>query len=162
MRRLLLGICALALFPGTGFANTPNKHRSHGYLVFAPGAFSPGGAAAVHLGGGGEGLVYKGLGVGAEIGYILPWDERAGLGLFSANGSYHLTGHGSPEKLVPFATAGYSLLFRGGSANLFNFGGGFHYWFGKGTGLRVEFRDHVWPNHRTVHLWEFRVGVAFR
>jgi len=135
------------------------QNRGQGYIFAAPGAVERGGAATLHFGGGGEGLFYRGLGAGAEIGFMGPARNLGeGFGVFSVNGSYHFQ---RDKKLVPFVTSGYSLFFRNGSANLVNFGGGVHYWFRKGIGLRVEFRDHVQPNP-TVNFWQFRFGLAFR
>ena len=37
---------------------------------FAPGASSPGGAGDMYFGAGAERLAYKGLGFGAELGYL--------------------------------------------------------------------------------------------
>lgn len=135
------------------------QNRGQGYIFAAPGGVANGGDATLHFGGGGEGLVYKGLGAGAEIGFMGPASYMGeGFGVFSANGSYHFR---RDQKLVPFVTSGYTLFFRDGSANLVNFGGGVNYWFRDHLGLRVEFRDHVLPSPNT-HFWEFRFGLAFR
>ena len=166
MRRLIVGVLLLALVPGLGSAQTADQHKGHGYAFFAPGVATGGGAttSTMHFGGGGEGLVYKGLGVGGEIGYGTPWQSfSSGLGVFSANGSYHFLPRQRDAKVVPFVTGGYTLFFRSGAANLFNFGGGINYWFREGVGLRLEFRDHVWPSSdQTGHYWGFRIGLAFR
>ena len=135
------------------------QHRGQGYVFAAPGGVERGGDATLHFGVGGEGLIYKGLGAGAELGFMgPPRYMEEGFGVFSVNGSYHFR---RDQKLVPFVTSGYSLFFRNGSASLVNFGGGGHYWFHDRLGLRVEFRDHVQPNP-TVNFWEFRFGLSFR
>lgn len=138
------------------------QSKGQGYFFVAPGGISGSGrtVSSLHFGGGGEGLLYKGLGVGGEIGYLgLARSLGDGFGVFSANGSYHFRTR-SDRKLAPFVTAGYSLAFRSGTANMFNFGGGVHYWFCEKVGLRLEFRDHVWS--REAHFWGLRIGVAFR
>ncbi len=91
MRRLILGLFFLALVPTLGFAQTSNEYGGQGYLFFAPGGTSPGNTANLHFGGaGGEGLIYKGLGVGGELGYLTPWQGfRSGVGVLSLNGSYN-------------------------------------------------------------------------
>lgn len=136
--------------------------KGHGYVFAAPGGVSGDGqtSAALHLGAGGEALVHRGLGVGAEIGYLANPRLLAGAGLLSVNGSYHFASGQPAAKAVPFITGGYSLGFRSGVANLVNVGGGVNYWFKDQLGLRVEFRDHLYASE--VHLWSFRFGLAFR
>ncbi len=162
MRQILLP-CLLASLPAVAFAQ-----RSHGYLFVAPGAVSArflstrGSTATLHLGAGGEGILGKGIGIGLELGALLPSENIEGaVAIFSANGYYHfLHEH---QKADPFVTAGYTLGYRGATANLFNFGGGLNYWFISRLGAKVELRDHVWkPDNATVHAWGVRLGLAFR
>jgi len=114
-------------------------------------------------GGGGEYLIGGIFGVGAEVSYLAPteaWGE--GIGVFSANGSYHFRKSG---KLVPYVTAGYSLLFDDldDTLNAFNVGGGVNYWFARRAGLRLELRDHIHSTDDvTLHWWGFRFGITFR
>lgn len=121
--------------------------------------------AAVHGAAGTEGRVANGrLGVGAEIGYFAPTrDLSGGFGVLSPNATLYFK-NASP--LVPFATAGYSLLFRFGTRtfNAFNVGVGFEYWTGRRVGLRVEVRDHIQSGSRGArnHYWVARAGVRFR
>ncbi len=154
----------LVLLTAATSALAQDLPRGQGYVFFAPGAVSAGATQGTyHVGAGGEGFIYKGLGAGAELGYLSPWDTwRGGLGVASVDGSYHFRRPEKDAKLVPFVTSGYTLMWHSGSANLFNFGGGVNYWFRKHWGLRLEFRDHVWPNSPTAHYWGFRVGLAFR
>lgn len=141
-----------------GLSAAASAQQSHGYLFIAPGGISSGGhtATTVHLGAGGEVGLAKGVGLGAELGALGPRQDFAGnlMGVVSANGYYHFR---REEKLEPFVTAGYSLFFRSGHANLFNFGGGANYWFHSKLGLRLEFRDHVWSQSRSPP----RTGGAF-
>lgn len=136
-------------------------HRGQGYAFFAPSAVISEGvyAGTASFGGGGEFILYKGIGAGADLAYISPWgDFSDGIGMFSLNASCHFNRAG---KVSPFVTAGYSLAFRSGHADLFNFGGGAHWWFGEGVGLRLEFRDHVQAGYNT-HLMQARIGFSFR
>ena len=139
--------------------------HSHGYLFLAPGGISSGGhtAMTLHLGAGAEGVLFKGFGVGAELGALGPREDFASsvVGAASVNGYYHFVHE--HVKADPYVTAGYTLLFRSGSANLFNFGGGINYWFVPRLGLKVELRDHVYrPGGSSVHYWGVRLGLAFR
>ncbi len=160
MRALVLILLTLVAAPVFG----QREPRGQGYVFFAPGAVSAGATQGTfHFGGGGEALLYKGLGAGGEIGYLFPWNAaKSGLGVVSADGSYHFLRPDINTKLDPFVVSGYTLLFRTGSANLFNFGGGVNYWIRRRWALRLEFRDHVWPNSPAAHYWGFRIGVAFR
>ena len=116
----------------------------------------------LHFGGGGEAYVYKGLGFGAEIGYLSPIKALdQGLGCLSINGLYAFRGSAG-GKVVPFISGGYSLLFRSGTLNAVNFGGGINYWFTRKVGLRLEFRDHVSPAYFQDHLLQGRVGITVR
>ena len=160
-------VLVLILRPVATQAQDPDGSKAQGSLFFAPGASTGGGSttSTVHFGGNGEALVYKGLGVGAEIGYLAPWSSMSdGIGVFSANGSYNFFPRRGEKKLVPFVTGGYTLFFRSGSANGFNFGGGVNWWLKPKAGLRLEFRDQVWPGHccNSAHFLEFRVGLAIR
>ncbi|MEO8658528.1 MAG: hypothetical protein ABI693_08665 [Bryobacteraceae bacterium] len=142
-------------------ASVAAAQSSNGYVFVAPGGVSCCGhtQSTVHAGGGGEAILWKGLGAGAEVGGMGPTQYLSeSFGVFSANGYYHLL-RGKHRKLDPFVTGGYTLFFREGAASLGNFGAGVNYWFSKHVGLRTEFRDHVYI---TDHYWGFRFGVAFR
>jgi hypothetical protein len=164
MRTIFSVIVLLTICSGWASAQLEKKYSGQGYVFFAPGVVAPGGSGTFQVGGGGEGFVHKGLGVGAEIGYLFPRTSAGdGLGLFSVNGSYNFQNPQSGRKLIPFVTGGYSLAFRGGSANLLNFGGGVNYWFREKMGLRLEFRDHLGsPCGCRVQFLQFRIGLAFR
>ena len=111
-----------------------------------------------HLGYGAEGRIYKQFKLGGEIGYLTPVKAFGdGLGVFSFNGSYEFP----KPKWSPFITGGYTLFFRESSASLFNFGGGVTYMNGR-TGVRLEFRDHVYSDYGTEHWYGFRVALVFR
>ncbi len=160
LARLLL---LVLLLPVLGLAQ-----RSHGYLFVAPGAISArilgvsGSTATLHMGAGGEGILGKGIGIGGEVGAVLPAnDVQNAVGLLSINGYYHFVHE--HEKFDPFVTGGYTLGFRGATVNLFNVGGGMNYWFISRLGAKVEFRDHIWtPSGATVHAWGVRLGLTFR
>jgi hypothetical protein len=135
------------------------ERRGWGYFFVGGGGTSEGGTPFIHVGGGGEGLLYKGFGVGGEIGTITPVsNSRETLGLASVN----LTGHFNRSgKVQPFVTGGASLLFREGAAGGGNFGGGVQWWVKSRLGLRFEFRDHIFSSD-SPHLYVFRTGVSFR
>jgi hypothetical protein len=136
--------------------------KAQGYVFFAPGGIVGSGSSVgtLHFGGGGEALVYRGIGIGAELGYLAPWRQfPEGIGLFSVDGSYHFRRN---QKLSPFVTGGYSLGFRSGYGHLVNFGAGAHYWFKDQVGLRFEFRDHVDPHYVNDHYLSGRIGLSFR
>ena len=121
-----------------------------------------GSTALLHFGGGGEGRIWRGLGAGAEVGYLLPARNASdGVGLLSTNVEYHFVGSGRSQKVVPFVTGGFSLAFRQGSAGGGNFGGGVNYWMKPRLGLRLEFRDHIFSSD-SPHILGFRVGLSFR
>lgn len=136
---------------------------SNGYVFFAPGGLTccNNTAMTLHFGAGVDGIIGKGVGVGAEIGALGPRRRFSDVaGVFSPNGSYHFV-QDRNAKADPFVTAGYSLMFRSGHANLFNFGVGMNYWFRRHLGARFEFRDHLYTSGGTLHYWGFRVGLTY-
>ena len=164
MAAALLVLMSTASHAGSMEGGFDREHRGQGYAFFAPGGvFGEGGHTGTgHIGGGGEVLFYRGIGAGAEIGYLLPCgDFSSGIGILSADGSYHFM---RGRKVSPFLTAGYSLGFRNGHGNLVNFGGGIHWWMKERLGLRLEFRDHVYGIGASmpVHFLGGRIGIAFR
>ena len=139
--------------------------RSNGYVFIAPGGVTCCGdtGSTLHFGVGGEAVLGAGIGLGAEIGAL--GEPRffgdSVVGILSPNGYYHFA-HSRRSRADPFVTGGYTLLFRSGHLNLFNFGGGFNYWFAGSLGARIEFRDHVYSSGVTIHYWGLRLGLAFR
>ena len=165
MKSLLSVFIVLLLIPAAVPAQEERRSQEsdgQGYAFFAPGAVGFNGTGTYHFGTGGEFNIYRGLGMGVEIGYLTPMKNMgSGIGVFSANGLYSFSTDLS-SKIVPFVTAGYSLLFRSGYANAFNFGGGAHYWFSDRVGLRFEVRDHVSQAVWEGHSIQGRIGISFR
>ncbi len=153
--------CALAVLAASGTVPLAAQTTAgHGYAFFS---FDVGDAqdSLLGLGGGGEGYLYRGLAAGADIGYLFPARcFRCGIGLFSLNPSYHFTSRRRSQRIVPFVTAGYTLGFREGTANLFNWGGGATFWFKESLGLRLEYREHRFRDCRFYNT--VRVALAFR
>jgi len=129
--------------------------------VFVAGVvtFEPSGT--IQAGVGGEGFVYRGLGIGPEIGVRGPIpnvnDSVHGLG--SLNLSYHFLPKMTDRKLEPFVIAGYAVAVRAGVLHGTNFGGGVNLWRKRDFALRFEVRDTVLLG---AHQVGFRIGVTFR
>ncbi len=169
MNKLAMLICAGLLMPALARAQEvgPESH-GHGYAFFAGGAATTFSCRSctfgtIHVGGGGEATFYKGLGIGAEAGYLVPAeDTSSGLGLASLNAVYIFRGKGR-SRIEPFLTGGGTVGFAaGGAFGGINFGGGIQYWMRNRIGLRFEFRDHVPTQSLNSHLFEGRVGISFR
>ena len=162
MKMLMLMFPSLLALP-LHAQSTGEKYSGHGYAYYAVGGFPQGSDAFNGLGAGGERLLWKGLGAGAELGYIFPPRQfPAGFGLVSVNPSWHYVRNGRSSKLVPFVTGGWSLAFREGSQNLGNFGGGVTWWFRDHLGLRLEVRDHRCAGCGDFDLVIFRAALSFR
>ena len=168
--RIALMMLALMFMPIWAHAQTPaastgsgnpDRYHGQGYVFAAPGAYVGYSEtrATMHFGAGGEALVYKGLGAGAEIGGIWAIQGSDLLAVFSADGSYHFS---RDREVSPFLVGGYSRIWGDGSANLVNFGGGVNWWLGERKGIRLEFRDHIYAEGSNRHIVEFRIGFAFR
>lgn len=82
--------------------------------------------------------------------------------MLSVNGSYYLPASGRERRIQPFVTAGYTMAFRDGTANLWNVGGGVDYWVSRRVGVRLDVRDHVWADVGTAHFWGPRIGIVLR
>jgi len=157
MRKVMIASSLLLFMLRTGFAQE-NASAAEGYAFFAPGITSSGGEGTAHIGFGGE-LLFKGIGIGPEIGYLTPIRSFGdGIGTLSPNISYHFRS----TQLSPFVTGGYTLFFRNGHANGFNYGGGVDYWLADKKALRFEVRDNVMAEYDHTHFWGFRVGLSFR
>jgi hypothetical protein len=139
------------------------KPPAHGYVFFSLAQPFDRPGTGMAAGGGGEGFLYKGLSLGADVAYIFPKDEPAtGIGMFSVNPGYHFYQLTASRKVVPFVTGGYSLGFRNGVGNFFNYGGGVTYWFSERLGLRLELRDHRYFTYPQDSLLMFRMGLSIR
>jgi hypothetical protein len=161
MRKPFFVILLVVLLPFAVAAQSKER-RGQGYFFVAPTSSTAGGFG-LHVGGGGEGLVYKGLGVGGEIGYLGAARELSqGIGVLSPNVSYNFTKASKSGKFAPFVTGGYTLLLGSDAFHAVNVGGGVNWWFKDHLGLRLEFRDHVTLQSGSAQFFGVRIGLAFR
>ena len=140
--------------------------KGYGYVYGGPGAALAfcdcGNEATVAIGGGGEGLLKGGFGLGIDGGYFFIPSAGAqyGIGLVSPSALYQFRTRG---KTNPFVLGGYTLAFRGGVANLVHFGGGINHWLSQHWGLRVEVRYLMSPQYpNEAGAIQFRVGALIR
>ena len=164
-RKLFAVIFVLVFISAIASAQSPDERRGWGYGFIAVGGTAGDGSIVTFTyGGGGEWLIYKGLGVGTELGNVTPIsDFGSGLGIFSTNASYSFGARDRSRKAVPFVTGGYSLKFRddddsGGGLNI---GAGVQYWASDRLGVRFEFRDHHFFKG-ALNFYGVRLGVTFR
>jgi len=168
----LIAIAALLLVaPALVLAqDTDHRYRGQGYLFFAWGTGTPSYVhpLILHVGGGGEGFLYKGLGFGAEAGYA-NWGARfAKAAIASGDFSYHFRRHARRGGVDPFALIGASFVGptqagggRGSPAG--NIGGGANLWLKEHAALRIEFRDVIGAQYWAFSNYvSWRVGVTFR
>ncbi len=169
MNRLIGPILVLVSLPLLAAAQGTDYSRGHGYAYFAPGfrgVVRQTGMAMAHLGGGGEGFFTKNLGLGADVGYLAPFEAFSdGIGTFSPNFVARFRAKNDENKLEPFVTGGYTLFFRQGTDNGVNFGGGVNWWFKERVGLRFELRDNMMIQSLEdpkIHFVGIRIGLTFR
>jgi len=171
MKKLIAIVAVLLVAPGLASAQgSDHPSRVQGYVFLGEGPYSEDSAdfRVGHVGGGGEVLLYKGLGIESEVG-AMGRPGEGGVGIFSIDPSYQFLRSRRRSKLVPFVEAGYSRAFGNFgftySQDLLNFGGGIYYWPFKRVGLRLDFRDyvdHAWGYGVTTNYPAFRVGLALR
>lgn len=157
----LVGLMYVALAASPLWAQSQPEWRGYGYVY--GGAIGGDNGSGYTVGGGGDGLVYKGVSVGGDVAMLAPgsrWNRS--FGAASVNGGYHFTNASSDGKFVPFVTAGPTAFFGDGVGIGFNVGGGANYWFKERLGARFEFRAHVPGNSDLQAFYGFRVGLTFR
>ena len=174
MRHLVLIVSSLLIFAAAGKSQEFEMPRRIGYVFVAPGRDSAGWKkTTVHTGAGGHLIVYKGLGMNVETGFLFhPGNSEARTTLTSFGASYHLLNEKSPRKIVPFVATGYSYAANNTMLNMqmLNFGGGVDYWLREELGLRLEVRAHFSPKAypdgtlfpgAPVHFLGYRIGVVW-
>jgi hypothetical protein len=172
MKKLIATAVLLLWVPMLALAqNADHQYRGQGYIFLGMGSGTDN-PSFEHVGGGGEVLLFRGIGLGGELGAM--GRPAEGEGVFSVGPSYHFLHASHKSKIDPFVQGGYTRTFAGdtpisgGSGILFNFGGGMNYWFLKRVGLRLEFRDYI--HHRsffpaggeTEQYWGVRIGLTVR
>jgi hypothetical protein len=170
MQRILWALLLVLLLPVLVSAQTSERPKGQAYVYFAPGVESPRGGLSgsteigtAQIGGGGEFLIVKGLGLGLDLGYLAAWEHFAeGVAVISPDVSYHFFPREGKGKVVPFVTAGYTNFFQLGGQSGANVGAGMHYWIKDHVGLRFEVRDSIVMTAEKVHEVGFRIGLALR
>lgn len=84
MKRILWALLLVLLLPGLASAQTSERPQGQAYVYFAPGVEGGGGTESggtptgtAQIGGGGEFLIVKGLGLGLDLGYLAAWEHFA-------------------------------------------------------------------------------------
>jgi hypothetical protein len=179
MKKLITAAALLLMVPTLALAqNTDHQSRGLGYLFVG----SATNQMSMTAGFGGEGYVYKGLGIGVDL-ETAGWNKSNNgnpnwIGLGSADLSYHLFAKKAKGYAAPFVTGGYSLFFgqdtdsgTGSIAHGLNVGGGIDLFASKHLGVRFDVRyyghgDHIlwasFPNVAQLSLVSFRIGLTFR
>lgn len=160
------------VFGTAGGENTPAVLAS----AQATGGFTPapatsslqsgaGGTQSAYGGGAGlEVLLAHHWGVGGDIEGLKPTQTGA-VGIASGTLILHFTDAVlADRKFDPFATGGYSAVFRDFGTTAGSAGLGFNYWFSENKALFVAGRATLGAQIRSVStkFFEFRVGVTFR
>lgn len=182
MKRLIAIVASMLLAPALVVAQEaarPYRVQGYGFGAFgtasgtAPGYAHP---LIDQLGFGGEGFLYKGLGVGGEAVWshyrIYGSDQKTWIG--SVDGSYHFGRHAPRGGVDPFLIGG-PFVYSATSANGqdvemgWNFGGGVNVWVAHHAALRFEVREHLniggnLPDNTGFDFpaVAFRIGVTFR
>jgi len=178
VKRLIVVIACVCTAPAAvRAADADNSVQGQYYLFIGPtltntqynnnGTTSHGGN---NTGIGGEVLMYKGVGMGIDLGYAGNWEYSkygSALGVGSWDASYHFLGNRNTKRIEPFLEGGYSLYYgqRTFTRSACNFGGGFNLWLTKHVAPRFEIRYQGGINYFGSQYKEyaaFRFGVTFR
>lgn len=184
-------LCAPSLQAQTAGGFDYNKTL---YLFLAPGVVAStelgpsvpiASYGSFQIGGAAEGVVFKGLAVGAELAVspqtieskpvsytfrtfegrdVTAIHKAGGIdGWGSLNLSYHFKGWLADGRLVPFVTAGGTILARDGLTEATNYGGGISLWRSRHRGWRLEYRKHViGDGDSNARLRSVRIGLVLR
>jgi len=170
MRKIVAACFVLALFCSSAKAqNEYKKPRRSSYFFVAPGAISinvePFRQSSFQIGGGYEGFIYRGLGIGIDGGALrvaTPGTLQKWTGMLSLDAIYDFQ-RASGQKLCPFIAAGFTAIPQFDVGGGYNVGGGIKYWFAERSGLKVEFRFHARPGDlHTYDDIQARIGIAIR
>jgi len=167
MKKLGLAVALLLTAPAWGRAeNADRTIHGQGYLFIGPIATSYGyEGGGLNTGFGGELLLTRDWGVGAELGYVGN-SQGPLLGMGSIDFTNHFLAEKHRSRVEPFASGGLSLYF--GERNVesgFNLGGGVNLWAAKHFGLRFEIRENLGISREEfaiTHFAAFRIGVSFK
>ncbi len=168
MRKIFAACFVLALICNVAHAqNEFKKPKRSGYFFVAPGAISVNvnSQSTLQVGGGFEAFLYRGLGIGVELGGLRVASSSASskwTGMLSLDGVYDFQ-RSAKQKLCPFVAAGFTALPEFDVGGGYNFGGGIKYWFAEHYGVRVAFRAHFRPGD--LHTYEDVqgiIGIAIR
>lgn len=170
MRAAVL-ILLLPLFASAQDADHQYHGQGYGYFGIGASAGNQVSSSAVQLVGfGGEGFLYKGLGLGGEVGYASWGGPYHRAWVPSVDFSYHFRGNVAHAKVDPFVYGGVSVYAptmhdaRGSAAG--NAGVGVNQWFHPHAALRLEVGDTIESSTPNLgpggHSLSFRVGVTFR
>jgi len=166
MAKLLkIGVmCLVGVALTTAAASAQTTAVGYGFVSPAFATYEGDSLAIFHAGGGGEARVGDVFGLGADLGFAAPWEGfSASVGTLSVNGSYYIKGTSRSRRTQPFASGGYTLLFRDGTINGVNLGAGVDRWMTDRVGLRFEFRDHIMmQDGESFHLWGPRISIVWR
>ena len=137
----------------------PFRYNGNGHVYFAAGACQHG-YKHVGVGGGGEGFLWRGLALGADVGYHHFVDD-IGFGLMSLHLGYHFADRKKPKGFDPVVNV--TLLgayLANGIGPAGSLGVVLNYWFKKRIGLRTEVRFQALNGEEALSV--FRVGLSFR
>lgn len=169
MKALIATAILLFAFPMVARAqNADHPPRGEGYFFFGLGTGIGNARHPVveHTGFGGEGFIYKGLGLSGEVGYAWWQGQDNWTGTGSVDLIYRFRRSASNAGAEPFILGGLTGYAHHGVEAAGNFGGGVNLWLNRHAALRLEVRDHAPGGSRTPgyydHYVSFRVGMTFR
>jgi hypothetical protein len=167
MRNFLLAVFILTLTCSSAAAQDAFKKPPKSFYIFAGSgriaANTSSSDASFQLGSGFEGFLYRGLGLGIELGALRNSKYQTWNATMHGNVIYDFQ-RSAKQKLSPFVAFGPCFFKDYNVCCGIHFGGGIKYWMGNHYGVRAEFRDHVrgGGTHNTYNDPQFLFGLSIR
>lgn len=155
----ILGVAALTL-EAADPPEKPYRYYGSGYVVASIGSLQEEALPIYVFAGGGDAFLWRGITLGADIGYHR-FSPGVAFGLTTLNVGYSFANRNQRGKFEPFANIGLlGAAFTGrGAAAAVALGGGLNYWFRPRVGFRAEVRT---TGVDELNMVMIRVGLSFR
>lgn len=160
MSRRVVVLVAVAMLAGVKGAGAQGLGYGIAGAMLISGVHTP--PPAVHGAVGGELLIGRRAGIGAEAGIL--GNQGGAQKIWSVNGVLHFGSRHLQTGASPYVSGGFTRLSSGeGTFDAWNAGGGVDIWIKRRVGVRLDVRDHIRADRRgNTHYLSARGGLVLR